>query len=46
MLSTEHLPAKEVLLTSGTAFLLGMFYFYKKKQTIPFKVPIVQLILL
>jgi hypothetical protein len=36
--SSSSFPAKEVLLTAGTGFFLGMFYFYKRKQTLPFKV--------
>jgi hypothetical protein len=36
--SSSQLPAKELLLTTGTGFLLGMLYFYRKKQTLPFKV--------
>jgi hypothetical protein len=36
--SGSSFPAKEVLLTAGTGFFLGMFYFYKRKQTLPFKV--------
>jgi hypothetical protein len=36
--SSSSFPAKEVLLAAGTGFFLGMFYFYKRKQTLPFKV--------
>eukprot|EP00882_Tetradesmus_deserticola_P028391 GHRQ01031625.1.p1 GENE.GHRQ01031625.1~~GHRQ01031625.1.p1 ORF type:complete len:133 (+),score=46.83 GHRQ01031625.1:42-401(+) len=36
--SSSSFPAKEVLLTAGTGFFLGMFYFYKRKKTLPFKV--------
>jgi hypothetical protein len=31
------LSTQNVLLGLGTASLLGMFYFYRKKQTVPFK---------
>eukprot|EP00879_Flechtneria_rotunda_P010662 GHRR01011143.1.p1 GENE.GHRR01011143.1~~GHRR01011143.1.p1 ORF type:complete len:102 (+),score=24.54 GHRR01011143.1:128-433(+) len=34
----QSLPLKETLLATGVGCLLGMFYFYKKKQTLPFKV--------
>jgi hypothetical protein len=34
-------PLKEVLLSSGVLSVIGMFYFYKKKQTLPFKVCVV-----
>mgnify|MGYP001807016002 CR=1 FL=1 len=31
-------PLKEILLTSGVLSVLGMFYFYRTKQTMPYKV--------
>lgn len=31
-------PLKEMLLTTGVLSVIGMFYFYRKKQTVPFKV--------
>lgn len=34
----SEFPLKEVLLASGVLSVIGMFYFYKKKQTVPFKV--------
>jgi hypothetical protein len=34
-------PLKEILLSSGVLSVIGMFYFYKKKQTLPFKVCVV-----
>lgn len=34
----SQFPLKEALLTAGTGFFLSMFYFYRKKQTLPFKV--------
>jgi len=34
----EHLPYKQVLLGTGCTFFAGMMYFYRKKQTVPFKV--------
>lgn len=35
---TSAFPLKEVLLTTGVTSIIGMFYFYRKKQTVPFKV--------
>lgn len=36
--SSSAFPLKEVLLASGVLSVVGMFYFYRKKQTVPFKV--------
>lgn len=36
--TSGSIGAKEVLLTAGAGLIAGMVYFYKRKQTLPFKV--------